>query len=114
MKKALFIMMEEMVDHVYDEETRAEIHDTCEVFSQPLTKENYQEKKAWLAEVEVIFSGWGAPVFDEEFLAAAPNLEAIFYAAGTMKSLLTDEVWEKDLTITTANAANAIPVAEYT
>lgn len=31
-----------------------------------------------------------------------------------MKSLLSDEVWERDLIISTANTANAIPVAEYT
>ena len=27
-----------------------------------------------LREAEVIFSGWGAPVMDEAFLSAAPNL----------------------------------------
>lgn len=56
----------------------------------------------------------GAPTFDEEFLKAAPNLEAIFYGAGTMKSLLSDGVWTSDITVATANTANAIPVAEYT
>lgn len=114
MKKALFIMMQEMVDNVYDEETRLEISENFDVLSKPLTKNNVLDHPELLAEVEVIFSGWGAPVFDEAFLAAAPKLEAIFYAAGTMKSLLSDTVWERELTISTANTANAIPVAEYT
>ncbi len=114
MKKALFIMMDEMVHHVYDQETRAEIEQHFDVLSEPLTKESVFEHKDLLAKAEVIFSGWGSPVYDEAFLAAAPKLEAIFYAAGTMKSLLSKEVWERDLTISTANAANAIPVAEYT
>ena len=114
MKKALFIMMNDMVCNVYDEETRTEISEHFDVLSEPLTKENISDYPDLLAEVEVIFSGWGSPVYDDAFLAAAPNLEAIFYAAGTMKSLLTEEVWERDLTITTANTANAIPVAEYT
>lgn len=114
MKKALFIMMDQMVDHVYDEETRAEINTHFDVIGDPLTKENCFEYPKLLAEVEVIFSGWGAPTFDTDFLEAAPKLEAIFYGAGTMKSLLSDGVWERDITISTANTANAIPVAEYT
>lgn len=114
MKKALFIMMDTMVDKVYDEETQAEIHKHFDVIGKPLTKENCLENPDLLAEVEVIFSGWGAPTFDEEFLKAAPNLEAIFYGAGTMKSLLSDGVWTSDITVATANTANAIPVAEYT
>lgn len=31
-----------------------------------------------------------------------------------MKHLLTEACWERGIRITTANAANAIPVAEYT
>lgn len=114
MKKALFIMMNQMVDQVYDGETRTLIQENFDVLSEPLTKENYHDHSELLAEVEVIFSGWGAPTFDEDFLEATPNLEAIFYAAGTMKSLLSDKVWERNLTISTANSANAIPVAEFT
>lgn len=114
MKKALFIMIEQMVDQVYDRETQAIIQENFEVLGDPLTKENCFEHPELLKEVEVVFSGWGAPTFDAEFLTAAPQLEGIFYAAGTMKSLLSDDVWERKLTISTANTANAVPVAEYT
>jgi phosphoglycerate dehydrogenase-like enzyme len=114
MKKALFIMIDTLVHEVYDEEAQKIIHENFDVIGDPLTKDNYLEQKELLAEVEVIFSGWGAPTFDRKFLEAAPNLEAIFYAAGTMKTLLSDEVWEKNITVATANTANAVPVAEYT
>ena len=114
MKKALFIMMDDLVNKVYDAETRAEIDTYFDVMGEPLTKDNYIEHPELLAEVEIVFSGWGAPTFNKDFLQSAPNLEAIFYGAGTMKSLLSDEVWERDLIISTANTANAIPVAEYT
>lgn len=56
----------------------------------------------------------GSIEYSEEIMAISPNLEAIFYAAGSMKSLLTDKVWEQGVTISTANSANAIPVAEFT
>lgn len=114
MKKALFIMSEDMVNYVYNSETQADIKENFKIIGQPLTRENCLNYPELLAEVEIIFSGWGGPYFDEEFLTAAPNLEAVFYAAGSMKKLITNDVWKRNITITTANVVNAIPVAEYT
>jgi hypothetical protein len=37
-----------------------------------------------LAEAEVILSGWGTPAIDAAFLAAAPNLRAVLYGAGSI------------------------------
>jgi len=114
MKKALFIMLEDMVDQVYDRETQVNIREHFEIIGKPLTRENCLDYPELLADVEIIFSGWGGPIFDEDFLKAAPNVEAIFYAAGSMKKLITDGVWRRGITVTTANSVNAIPVAEYT
>lgn len=49
----------------------------------------------------------------EEVLDKLPNLKVIFYAAGTMKGIVTDGVWKRGIRITTANQANAQPVAEF-
>ncbi len=114
MKKALIIMMPELVEAVYSKETQDLIRKDFALLAEPLTADNCKESPELLKQVEVIFSGWGAPVFDEAFLKLTPKLEAIFYAAGTMKSLLTEKVWERQITISTANTINAIPVAEYT
>src|SRR5690606_18954688 len=47
-------------------------------------------------------------------LAAAPRLRAIVHAAGTVKLHVTDACWERGLLVSSAAAANAVPVAEYT
>ncbi|MFB1050702.1 hydroxyacid dehydrogenase [Paraliobacillus sp. JSM ZJ581] len=114
MKKGLFIMDEELFEKVYTPKVQKEISQHVDVIGKPLTKRNYHEYIDLLNEVEVIFSGWGAPVFDQAFLDETPHLEAIFYAAGTMKKLLTEEVWKRGIKVTTANKANSIPVAEFT
>lgn len=49
----------------------------------------------------------------EEVLDKLPNLKVVFYAAGTMKGIVTDGVWKRGIRITTANQANAQPVAEF-
>lgn len=67
-----------------------------------------------LRETEVIFSGWGAPRMDDEFLQHTPKLRAVFYAGGSVRYFVTGALWQRSVRLTTAQAINAIPVAEYT
>jgi phosphoglycerate dehydrogenase-like enzyme len=71
------------------------------------------EAAALLAEAEVLVGHWGCPTLTAEVLAAAPRLEMFAYAAGTVKWQVVDAVWERDLLVTSAAAANAVPVAEF-
>src|SRR5258708_3674215 len=48
-----------------------------------------------LRETEVIFSGWGAPRMDDEFLQHVPKLQAVFYAGGTVRYFVTEAVWRR-------------------
>lgn len=67
-----------------------------------------------LADVEVLFTGWGCPRLDARILAAAPRLRAVFFAGGTIRYWVSEAVWERDLVVVSASTANAIPVAEFT
>lgn len=58
------------------------IHENFDVIGGNITEENLEDNQNLLAEIEIIFSGMGSLEYNEEFLEAAPNLEAIFYAAG--------------------------------
>jgi len=65
-------------------------------------------------DAEILITGWGAPRFDAPTLAEWPNLRAIVHAAGTVKSLVTPELWERGIRVSSSAQANAYPVAEYT
>ncbi|WP_341976517.1 hydroxyacid dehydrogenase [Microbacterium sp. LWO13-1.2] len=67
-----------------------------------------------LSDVEVLVTGWGAPRVDAGVLAAAPKLEAILHAAGSVKGYLGPEVIDRGIAVSSAAAVNAVPVAEYT
>jgi phosphoglycerate dehydrogenase-like enzyme len=67
-----------------------------------------------LAEADVLLGHWGCPTLTAEVMDAAPRLAMFAYAAGTVKWQVTDAVWARDLLVTSAAAANAVPVAEYT
>jgi phosphoglycerate dehydrogenase-like enzyme len=75
--------------------------------------EDWRRHRDALRETEVLFSGWGAPVMDHEFLRSMPRLKIVFYAGGSVRYFVTDSFWHHGLRLTTAQTINAIPVAEF-
>ena len=70
--------------------------------------------RARLAEAEVLLTSWGTPELSAERLDAAPRLRAVFHCAGSVRSIVTEEIWNRGILVTSAAEANATPVAEYT
>lgn len=70
--------------------------------------------QARLAETEVLLTSWGCPPLTAERLNAAPKLRAILHSAGSVRHLVSAEVWRRGILVTSAAEANATPVAEYT
>lgn len=67
-----------------------------------------------LASIEIILSGWGLPRMNARMLAALPSLKAVFHAAGSVKSFATEEMWDREILVSSATEVNAKPVAEFT
>ncbi|MFJ9808352.1 hydroxyacid dehydrogenase [Streptomyces sp. NPDC101158] len=72
------------------------------------------EAAAALAEAELLLTCWGATPLTPEVLDRAPRLKAVVHAAGSVKHHVTDACWARGIRVTSAAAANALPVAEYT
>ncbi|MEU8350495.1 hydroxyacid dehydrogenase [Streptomyces sp. NPDC048845] len=70
--------------------------------------------RAVLADTELLVTGWGCPPVDAAVLDAAPRLRAVAHTAGSVRQHLTEACWERGLEVSSAAAANALPVAEYT
>jgi phosphoglycerate dehydrogenase-like enzyme len=114
MIKGLYIMNRESFEQVYSRSERDSIEEHVHIYHKPLTSSEVLENPFILSEAEVIFSGWGAPLMDKTFIDNAPGLKAVFYAAGSVKNMVTPEFWAKGIRLTSAYAANAVPVSEYT
>jgi phosphoglycerate dehydrogenase-like enzyme len=111
--RGLYILSPSAFELIYGPEERADIDALAEM-GAPQTAESIRQRPELLAEVEIIFSGWGAPIFDETFLHAAPRLRAVFYGAGSIRQLVTEAFWQRGIVICGAWGVNAVPVAEYT
>jgi len=110
---ALLIGMPNYLPKAYPEALRAEIGKKVRLLPETVSGSEWKNHTAALAEADVLFATWGMPKLDEEFLAAAPRLKAVFYAAGSVKGFATPESYKRGILISSAWQANAIPVAEY-
>ena len=65
-------------------------------------------------DTEILITGWGAPRLDARMLDALPLLRAVFHSAGTVKRIVSPELWARGIRVSSSADANAVPVAEYT
>ena len=65
------------------------------------------------SEVELLITGWGVPVIDRDGLDAFPALRAIVHWGGGI-GFLDEAASARGIRISSARAANAVPVAEFT
>lgn len=67
-----------------------------------------------IAGADAVVTGWGTPQMTASILDHAPRLRLIAHAAGSVKSLISDDVWARGIRVTTAAPAIATSVAEFT
>ena len=112
----LLAMMPGLVEYAFTTEQRRRMDRVGGLLhgGEPLDDFTTPEASAALAQADVIVGHWGCPTLTDAVMSAAPRLALFAYAAGTVKWQVTDAVWDRDVTVTSAAAANAVPVAEYT
>jgi phosphoglycerate dehydrogenase-like enzyme len=111
---ALYLLDEPYWDHVFGPDERAEVVELADVVAPMQTRKTILQNKGLLSGVEILLSAWWLPLLDEEFLDAAPNLKAIFYGSGSVKSFVTEAFWDRGIVLSSANSVFVIPVAEFT
>lgn len=113
MLKGLYVLDPTKFEAIYGPDEQAQIARHVNIYAPVQSGKIMAENPKLLADCEVIFSGWGMAKADAAFLAAAPKLKAIFYGAGSIKGFTTDEFWDRNILVSSAYAANGVPVSEY-
>ncbi len=92
---------------IYNAYTPEQIGDAAVITGQELLESPRPD-------IRFVFSTWGMPALsEEEIKTVLPNVEAVFYAAGSVQHFARPFL-NKGINVISAWAANAIPVAEYT
>jgi phosphoglycerate dehydrogenase-like enzyme len=100
---------------VLDAHALATLRRVCRLAPGPVVDDFSTERaRTVLCEVEVLITGWGCPPLDVAALDAAPRLRAVVHTAGSVRDHVTPACWERGIEVSSAAAANALPVAEYT
>ncbi len=111
--KCAFILWEDVFSDIYSPGCLEEIRALAEVVPVHLNSETWWKHQALLKDVEYVFSGWGMAEMDADFLAAAPELKHVLYAAGSVRSFYTEAARKSPIRLSSAWRANAVPVSEF-
>ncbi|MYW64615.1 hydroxyacid dehydrogenase [Streptomyces sp. SID8379] len=105
----------EVVERVFPPELRERLGRSVRLAPRPLTGPlDTPEAVEVLATTEILVTGWDCPPLTRQVLSRAPRLRAVVHAAGSVRPLVTDAVWERGLTVSSAADANAGPVVAFT
>jgi phosphoglycerate dehydrogenase-like enzyme len=111
--RAIFVLSEQAFTDCYGQQIDA-ISKLVDVVASPQTAATMSTRPELWGQVDVLFSGWQPPRLTREVLEYAPRLRAVFMAAGSVARLMTSDAWRRPLTVVSASAVNAMPVAEFT
>jgi Phosphoglycerate dehydrogenase and related dehydrogenases len=103
----------ETLKWVWGTRQRERLSKLVELLPEVVNADSLADHAEWLKDTQVIFSTWGMPRLTEEQLRLLPNLRAVFYAAGSVKPF-AEPLFDRNVTVVSAWAANAVPVAEFT
>lgn len=110
--RGLYVMPRATWDEVYDHNARQRIDEVATMgYVDPAYLKDRLEE---LSQAEILVSSWGCPRLDQEFLDATPQLRAVFYGAGSLRPVVTEAFWRRDIPIVSARDAIAEGVTEFT
>lgn len=114
MKLKIAILPEPVIQHkVFDASHRTQLESLGDVIYN--RKEGIPAPET-LREVitgaDIAVTSWGCTHLTKEILDRAPRLQAVIHAAGTVKPVVTPELWIRGIRVTSCNDSLAVGVAE--
>lgn len=112
MRRILVLPRQELRTMLFAPEVEQRLRDLGEVVMNPQPRElSSDELRTLISGFEAVITSWGSPKFTTEVMEVADSLRIISHAAGSFKHLVSQKVFEKGVTVCTAQPAMAISVA---
>jgi phosphoglycerate dehydrogenase-like enzyme len=114
MKKTLFAVKQKWYPTIFREADMARLRRVSDVLPVPPPA---QADKAFLLaharEAEVVVTTWETAALDAEVIAAAPKLELVVHAAGSIRPIVSEALWARGVKVSSMAAAISFGVAEF-
>jgi len=113
--KIALLQAKTLTEQLFTEEALARLRELGQVVINPGQERPTAEETIKLIKgARACVTSWGCQPMTAQILDAAPELGIIVYAAGSVKPIVTDAVWERGITVTSSAAMIAVNVAEMT
>ncbi|MHB1155912.1 MAG: hydroxyacid dehydrogenase [Phycisphaerales bacterium] len=113
-KRVLFAVSQTHYPKLFHPDDLDRISRLCDVIPAPVPQ---TADKPFLLEhmdeANIVITGWGTAAMDEQIMAAATKLELLTHAAGSVKPVVSDALWNRHVRVTSAAAAISFGVAEF-
>ena len=110
---AAFLFPPKFVKACFAESDLERLRERCEVRDEKREVIKSADIAGLGADAEIWVTGWGTPPLPPEAFERAPRLRHVAHSAGSTRRLLPEEFWKRGISLSTANGALAIGVAEY-
>jgi len=115
-KKRVIITMQKgpLYDNIFQPDIMEDFESDTNVILNDLGRGFTTEELAQRAsDCDAIITSWGAPHIDLSVVQSAPKLKMIAHAAGTVKGLIAEEVFDAGITVTNSASVMATYVGEF-
>lgn len=99
---------------IFQDDIMADLREQADVVLNDLGRALSTEELAERArDADAIITCWGAPHVDRSVIESAPRLKIIAHAAGSVKNLISEDVWDAGVVVTNAASVMATYVGEF-
>jgi phosphoglycerate dehydrogenase-like enzyme len=81
------------------EKTMARLAEWGEVVVNETDKAERETVRAVLKDADIAITSWGVPQLDKDLLDCAPNLRLVAHAAGSVKGIVSDELYARGIRV---------------
>ena len=114
MKKLFFAMPNDRFNKIFPSPVLEDLKTRYEIIDVEVpVKADEIFVKAHIRDAEIVVTSWTSPMITADILEHAKNIEIIAHAAGSVKPIVSEAVWNRGLAVSSAAKAIADGVAEY-
>ena len=113
--KVLFAIVEEFSSRLFLKKDLDRIASLCDIIETeiPNSKEDKEFLLQYITNADIVISSWDTANLDAEVMVKANNLKLLTHAAGSVKPVISDELFEQGVKVTSSAAAISYGVAEF-